>query len=278
MTRAGPHAEPVHAAGQRELVQQQFGGSAAAYATSTVHATGRSLARLVDLLSPQPDWRVLDLATAAGHTAFAFAPFVAQVVAADLTEAMLTVAAGEARQRGLAQVVFCVADVGAQPFPAGRFELVTCRIAAHHFPDIGRFLAEAARVLAPGGRLALVDNVVPGSHLRGKKGDRLRAAGRYVNAFERLRDPSHGRCLSHEDWRQHFDAAGFALEGVETLEKEIDLDEWAARLRVPAGDRVRLRVMLRQAPDAVAEFLRPRISGDRLAFTLTEGLFIGRRA
>ena len=69
----------------KELVQKQFGEHAEAYATSRVHAQGASLKRLVELIQPQADWRVLDVATAAGHTAYAFAPHVAHVTATDLT-------------------------------------------------------------------------------------------------------------------------------------------------------------------------------------------------
>ena len=72
----------------KELVKKQFGANAAAYATSAVHAQGASLARLVELVQPQPGWRMLDVAAAAGHTAFAFAPHVAQVIATDLTPEM----------------------------------------------------------------------------------------------------------------------------------------------------------------------------------------------
>ena len=61
----------------KDLVQQQFGAHAAAYATSTVHAKGASLGRLVELVKPQPQWQALDIATGAGHTAAAFAPHVA---------------------------------------------------------------------------------------------------------------------------------------------------------------------------------------------------------
>ena len=61
----------------KSTVQQQFGANAAHYVTSQPHAQGASLARLVELVGPQPDWLLLDVATAAGHTALAFAPHVA---------------------------------------------------------------------------------------------------------------------------------------------------------------------------------------------------------
>lgn len=261
----------------KQRVQQQFGASAAAYATSQVHAKGASLARLVELVRPQPQWRVLDVATAAGHTALAFAPHVAHVTATDITEPMLTVAAQLAQDRGVANILLQTADAEDLPFNDSTFDLVTCRIAAHHFADVGRFLAEAARVLRPHGLLAVVDNVVPGSRLRGKKAQRQRDAGRYVNAFEKLRDPSHRRCLSLHEWENAFHVAAFEVVHQETASKQIDFDDWATRMRVSAENRLRLRALLLQAPEPVAEFLLPQLSGAKVFFQLTEAILVGRK-
>lgn len=260
----------------KKRVQEQFGPNAAAYATSQVHAQGASLARLVELVQPQPDWDVLDVATAAGHTAFVFAPHVAHVIGTDLTPEMLTVAAQIAAERGLDNVTFAPADAEALPFDDDSFDLVTCRIAPHHFPDVARFVAECGRVLRPGGRLAIVDNIVPGSRRRGKEAEQLREAGRYVNAFEKLRDPSHGRCLSQDEWSQLFYETGFTILHQETARKAIGFNEWAARLQTPPDDLIRLQALLVQAPPAVAAFLTPQISSDRIIFHLTEIIIIGQ--
>ena len=258
----------------KQLVREQFGANAAAYVSSPVHAQGASLARLVELTEPQPTWRVLDVATAAGHTALAFAPRVAAVVGLDLTPEMLPHAARLAAERGATNVVWAVGDVDDLPFGDGAFDLVTCRIAPHHFADIGRFLAEAARALPPGGRLAVVDNVVPGSRLRGKRADRERQAGVYVNVFEMLRDPSHVRCLSVEAWQDALVAAGLVVEAAETLDKRLTFETWAARH--DADTQTRLRAMLLQAPEAARAFLDPRVEGVT-TFRLREGLFVARR-
>lgn len=260
----------------KESVREQFGANATSYVTSAVHAKGASLERLVALVEPQRSWRALDLATAAGHTAFAFAPFVSQVVGADLTPEMLPLARKLALERDLLNVFFTVADVDDLPFSDGAVDLVTCRIAPHHFPDIGRFLSEAARVLRAGGLLGLVDNVVPGARLRGKKAALVREAGEYVNAFEKLRDPSHNRCLSLDEWTAGFASAGLSVEHQETLDKKMSFETWAAR-HTPER-RQQLKALLLQAPAAAAEFLRPKVEGDLTSFHLQEGLFITRKA
>lgn len=259
-----------------QKVQQQFGANAAAYATSPVHAKGYSLKRLVELIQPQPGWHVLDVATAAGHTAFAFAPHVARVTATDLTPEMLTVAANLAAEKALTNVNFEQADAEDLPYEANTFDLVTCRIAPHHFPDIQQFINEAARVLKPGGWLAVVDNIVPGTHLRGKKAQLINEAGKYVNAFEKLRDPSHGRCWSVNEWEHGFRQAGLTVKHQELLSKEMEFGSWAARMQVSPEDTTRLQAMLVQAPTAVAEFLTPQISNDRITFRLTELIIVGK--
>ena len=257
----------------KDQVRQQFGANAAAYVSSPTHAQGASLARLVELADPRPEWRVLDVATATGHTALAFAPRVAAVVGLDLTPEMLPLAARLAEERGVTNVAFTVGDVDELPFD-GAFDLVTCRIAPHHFADIGHFLAEAARVLRPGGLLAVVDNVVPGSRRHGKQADREREAGAYVNAFEKLRDPSHVRCLSFEAWGDALAAVGLVVAAAETIDKRLMFETWAARHSPET--QTRLRAMLLQAPEAARAFLDPRVEGVT-TFRLREGLFVARR-
>ncbi len=266
-----------------KTVQTQFGANAASYASSPVHAKGASLARLVELVAPQPDWQVLDVATAAGHTAFAFAPHVEWVTAVDITPEMLTVAVEEAAKRKIENITLQLGNAEALPFEDDIFHLVTCRIAPHHFNDIDQFLREAARVLRPNGMLAIVDNVVPGSYRRGKKARRqrqsaaARAAGEYVNAFEKLRDPSHHRCLAVWEWETAVKQANFAVISTETIPKTMNFHRWAARMNVSPADTIRLQAMLLQSPAPVAAFLTPQVSSDRIEFFLTEAILISRK-
>ena len=254
-------------AAQVKSVQAQFGPNAAKYATSTVHAKGASLARLVELIQPQSDWSVLDIATAAGHTAFVFAPHVAHVLATDVTPEMLDVAAKLAAEKSVANVAFEIADAQALPFEDARFDLVTCRIAPHHFPDVAAFVAESYRVLKPGGMLAVVDNLVPAG-----------IAGDYVNAFEKLRDPSHGRCLTLDEWQEVFDAAGFTAIATETAPKRMTFEPWAIRLGATPETVATLRAMLAEAPQDVLDFLQPEGDGVDLTFALSEAIVIGYKA
>ncbi len=250
----------------REASQRQFGANAANYATSEVHAKGASLGRIVELVEPQSTWRALDIATAAGHTAFALAPHVASVVASDVTSEMLDVAAGVATERGIDNVTFEYADAHDLPFEEASFDLVVCRIAPHHFEDPKTFVAEAARVLAPGGTFAVVDNLAPEDP----------DTARWCDDFERRRDLSHLRCLPISEWLAHINAAGLVDAQVETMGKLMKFVPWANNMSVPDDVRVQLLADLASATDQVVEWLRPDL-GDEPSFVLTEGLFTARK-
>jgi ubiquinone/menaquinone biosynthesis C-methylase UbiE len=247
------------------LVQKKFGQAAADYAASPVHATGRSLARLVELIETKPTWRVLDIATGAGHTALAFAPKVAKVTASDITPEMLTETRRLAKERKLGNVVVTRASADDLPFPDTSYNLVTCRLAAHHFDDPASFVREAARVLIPGGIFALVDNISPEDEA---------LASRY-NAFEKLRDPSHGRCLGLEDWRRIITDAGLTSLTSEIMDQDIAFEPWVARMRCTRSTAARLKEMLGAEP--LRTLLRLRETEDGLTFTLREAIVLAKK-
>jgi hypothetical protein len=129
--------------------------------------------------------------------------------------------------------------------------------------------------LHAGGILAVVDNIVPGGFRTGKATRRLRETGRYVNAFDRLRDPSHVESLSRDQWLEFFYQNGLRVQHQETIEKQLDFDPWAKRMNVADEDKTRLELMLRQAPSQAQEYFKPQFSGDRIFFNLTELILIG---
>jgi ubiquinone/menaquinone biosynthesis C-methylase UbiE len=249
----------------KSLVQEQFGKTAANYLTSAPHALGKSLERLVALTSPQKNWHALDVATGGGHVAYTFAPHVARVWATDITQEMLDLVKAEAQKRGLANIRTAYAKAEALPFEDETFDLVTCRIAPHHFDSIPDFLDEVRRVLKPNGVFALVDNVVPDG-----------SVGDYVNAFERFRDPSHLRAWTMDEWRAALKKHGFAVGHEEQLYKKMEFKSWASRH--DATMQALLQAMLAQVTPAVKEVLEPQGAGAEITFRLCEGLFIATRA
>jgi len=248
-------------------VQSQFGRAAAAYATSDVHARGDSLAMLVDLVRPQADWTVLDVATGAGHTALAMAPHVARVVATDLTAEMLAETARLAAERGLGNVETRRADAEALPFPDAAFELVTCRLAFHHFPHPETAAGELARVLRPGGTLGFADNITVEDA----------AGAAFYNAYEKLRDPSHHEVLPLSRLVALLERTGLHVEATRSFAKEFAFEPWADRMHVTVADKARLLDMLRAVPAGARPLLAPRFAGATASFSLWETVIVARR-
>src|SRR5262245_54627240 len=247
-------------------IQARFGAAAARYAASEYHSGGADLAAMLEAAQPRGDEHVLDVGCGAVHTALAFAPRVREVVALDLTEAMLAEAAELAERRGLRNLRFERGDAMALPYPDASFDLVTCRQCAHHFERPEAALREAARVLRPGGRFVVVDSVAPDDP----------AQDTFLNAIELLRDPSHVRDHAVGSWLAMLADAGFAAEWRGTRRLAIDFDEWVRRMATPPAKVALLRGLLAEATDGVRAGLGIR-AGDPAGFEIPVALLLATR-
>lgn len=247
-----------------QSVRAQFGANARFYVTHETHAAGVSLQRLVEVVPLEASWHALDVATGAGHTAFALAPHVAGVTATDITPEMLDLTRAGARERSLGNVHVEAAAAEDLAYPAASFDCITCRIAAHHFESIPAFLAGCKRILKAQGYLVVIDNVTPEG-----------VAGDFVNAFEKLRDPSHGRCLSVAQWQATLADQGFAVTHLEILGKRLRFGPWASRHDATVQGYLRALLDLGSGP--ARGFLQPRREGGELTFGLQEGFMVARK-
>ena len=249
----------------KTLVQEQFGKTAASYLTSTPHALGKSLERLVALTAPQKTWRVLDIATGGGHVAYTFAPHVERVWATDITQEMLDMVKGEAAKRGLANLRTTYAKAEALPFEDASFDLVTCRIAPHHFDlDSGfpRRSAPRAQSRAACSRWWTMwcrpaASAITSTPSSASAIPAICAPGPWTNGARRSKRTA-----------------------LPSATKSSSSSRWNSRAGPPATTptcRRFLRAMLAQATPEVKATLEPKGDGAELTFRLCEGLFIAKR-
>lgn len=240
-----------------------FGPAAERYAASEVHGDRGALGRLVDVLEPGGG-RLLDIATGSGHTALAFAPYIDKVIATDLTGDMLKTCRRLARESRYANLEVSYARAESLPFLDDQFDYVTCRLAPHHFEDVGRFVREVARVLKRGGKFLLVDNVGPDD----------KAAAEELDRLETVRDPSHGHYLQVPEWHRHLDAGGLKLRFEESKRKRMGTQEWMDRIPVSAELQPRLLEWMDGSTGALRDYLEPDRSDGRHTFVLREHLIL----
>jgi SAM-dependent methyltransferase len=239
---------------QAGRVRAQFGSNAAAYVASAGHAGGEDLERLLAWGRARRPSRVLDVATGGGHTALAFAGIAARVIACDLTEPMLAAARIFIEGRGATNVAWVAADVTALPFREGAFDVVTCRIAAHHFPDVPAAVRQVARTLKPGGTF-LVQDIL---------GHDDRDANAFILEVERRRDPSHLRAYRAAEWKAFLRAAGLTVIEDAVVEKIRGWDDWTTRSRMSGDARRDLEGFVRQAPERCRAAFDFRLTEDAI--------------
>jgi SAM-dependent methyltransferase len=179
---------------------------AGAYRESEAHRQGRDLDLFADWAAAKT---VLDVATGGGHVARRLREAGCKVVTCDPAPGMQ------------ADVICRAEDL---PFAHESFDVVTCRVAAHHFEDPGAALREFARVTR---ELVLVaDNLFLGES--GEEADRLR-------------DPTHVRNYSEDEWRELFAQAGLEVEEFEREDKSVDLEAWLERAGCTGEEAERVR-------------------------------------
>jgi ubiquinone/menaquinone biosynthesis C-methylase UbiE len=241
---------------EREI-QQQFGAVAENYVASAVHARGEDLPVLLKAAATTGGEHVLDLGTAVGHTALALAPRVRHVTGVDLTAEMLERATRLARERQIGNASFVRADVSQLPFGSASIDLVTSRYSAHHYADPAGVATEVARILKPGGRFVLGDTVSPADP----------SLDTFINAVELLRDRSHVRDYTVDQWLSYVERAGLRGEVVHCWDLRLDFAEWVERMRTPPQAIAILRTLLVEAPLEAKEAFRIDNSGP-LSFCL----------
>lgn len=183
---------------------------AEAYRTSGEHREGPDLDLLVDWAAGART--ALDVATGGGH------------VARRLREAGLEVVSCDAAP-GMRPDVVCRAED--LPFADASFDVVTSRLGAHHFEDVEATVQEMARVACK--RVLVVDNVY---------------AGEAAEEADHLRDPSHVRKYSEDEWRALFADAGLRVSDVRRLERAIRVTPWLERTGCVGADAERVRELL----------------------------------
>jgi ubiquinone/menaquinone biosynthesis C-methylase UbiE len=218
------------------------------------------LAWVVSQLALSPSFVVLDVAAGTGHLGRAIAPHVQRVVAVDLTPAMIAEGRREASGAGLGNIVFEQGRAENLPYTDHSFDMVVTRLSLHHFADPRPAVLEMTRVCKPGGQVGIMDMTSP---------DEAATAAAY-NRIERLRDPSHTRCLTRDELCRRLEEAGLKIVQVVAREIEVDLARWCEMTGTgPEAQRMIRDELMHEIRGERVTGMRPFMRNDRLMFTQT---------
>jgi len=222
-------------ANHEDLILDQFTRQATVFSTAPTITDEDALQMIVEAARPGPDDRLLDVACGPGLVVCAFAPHVCDATGIDVTPAMLDRARKLAADKDLANVAWRRGDVYSLPYDDASFTIVTTRFSFHHFLDPAAVLREMVRVCAAGGRIVVVDDYA--------SEDPAKAAA--FNHLEKLRDPSHSRCLTLTELKGFFGAVGLPDPDASFYELRGDVPSLLARSFPNPGDDVKIIEMFK---------------------------------
>jgi SAM-dependent methyltransferase len=248
------------------LIVDQFTRQAVPFSTASTITDENALRMIIEAARPQLTDTVLDLACGGGIVVCAFAPHVRHATGIDMTPAMLERARQLAGDGAIANVGFDQGDAQALPYPDGAFNIVVTRFSFHHFLDPLAVLREMRRVAAPGGRIVVVDMYA--SEDSGKAAE--------WNRLEKLRDPSHVRCLSLTELQGLFAAAALPEPEVSFFKREDDVNTLLARSFPNPGDDAKIIAMFAASAEDDRLGIPVRRDGARLLYVYPVAILAAR--
>ncbi|MEO7677211.1 MAG: class I SAM-dependent methyltransferase, partial [Verrucomicrobiota bacterium] len=252
----------------QEAAQKQFARQSHRYGQGHILENIDDVRQAANRMQLPIPSRVLDIATGAGHTGLFFASLGHEVTLADLASPMLERAAEAAAARGL-KIKTQLHAAEEIPDANETFDLVTCRVAAHHFSAPAKFISDTARVLKSGGWLLLIDGSVQ---------DNESEAESWLHAVEKLRDPSHHRFLSLGSWGKLCEANGLTVvESKLTPFKQPDLDWYFETAATSPENRQKVLEQIENVPASARNLFQLGIESGKIVWWWQRLTLIARK-
>jgi ubiquinone/menaquinone biosynthesis C-methylase UbiE len=225
-------------------IESAFSRQAESFNASAIANADELLEAIVESARPQPAERWLEAACGPGIVSRRLGRLVGSVHGIDLTPAMIATARREAQAAGIDNVTFEVADAASIPAPDSSYDGAVTRFSLHHIPVPARVVRELARVVRPGGTIAVLDHLA----------DPEPEARAWAHEIERLRDPSHWACLSRQRLLDLGRESGLALEYERRFSFELDFEDWLQRGTTDAGAHELVEQALAENPTGTGCF------------------------
>jgi ubiquinone/menaquinone biosynthesis C-methylase UbiE len=254
--------------GHQDRILDQFTRQATPFSTANTITDANALRMIVTAGAPKPSDTVLDVACGGGIIVCAYAPEVKHATGIDMTPAMLDRARQLATEKGITNVSWDQGDVGALPYADGIFDIVVTRFSMHHFLDPLAVLREMKRVCAPDGRVVVVDMYASDDRTKALEWNRL----------EKLRDPSHVRCLTLPELKGLFSQAGLPAPETTHYELRDEVQNLLRRSFPNPGDDVKITAMFAASAEDDRLGIPVRRDGDKINYAYRVAILAARKS
>ena len=255
---------------QQQVSAAQFDRQSAHYGRGHILADTSDVDRALQGFDLAAGGRALDVATGGGHTALCLARRGLRVTLGDVSPKMLTAAAALLREEGHEPDEVRQFPAESMPFQDESFAVVSSRVAPHHFTSPEKFIHEVARVLIPGGLFLLIDGSVP---------DNDAETAEWLHRVEKLRDPSHHRCLDRATWEHLVRDSGLLID-ISRLEpmRQPDLNWYFEAANTPEENRRQVLEIVAHATPHVRAAMQLESGDGRISWVWQRLTLVARKA
>ena len=236
---------------QQQVSQSQYQDKSEAYLNSQVHAQGAEFEKMRQCIRQNNFKYILDLGCGGGHVSYQIADLTDVTVAYDVTLEMVDLVSEQAQQKGLLQIQGKQGAAEKLPFAEQSFDCVISRYSAHHWQSVTQAMQEIYRVLKPKGKVILVD-ILGNSHP---------VLDTFLQAIEMIRDPSHVRDYSLQEWMQFAEYSGFKIEQIDKQILNLNFESWVARMQTPETHIQTIRDLQSKVSDMVKQYFQIQNDG-----------------
>jgi len=127
-----------------------------------------------------------------------------------------------------------IGDVLPLPYADNKFSIVLTRYSFHHFLDPQKVLSEMYRVCRPGGSILVADVALPSKNID------------VYNQMEKLRDPSHTKALTHQEFEKLFQKFKLNTNRQAAYTIEVELEQQLEASFPNPGDDEKIRTLIEQ--------------------------------
>ena len=215
-----------------EMIIEQFSKQAVPFAKLPGHLN--SIQMLIEMSGAASNDSILDVACGPGLVACEFAAIANNVTGIDITEKMIEQAKTHQQEKRLKNMIWNIGDVLPLPYADNKFSIVLTRYSFHHFLEPQKVLSEMHRVCRPGGSILVADVALPPEKVEA------------YNQVEKLRDPSHTKALTHQEFEKLFQKLKLNNNRQAAYTIEVELEQQLEASFPNPGDDEKIRTLIEQ--------------------------------